>query len=34
MLKIDLEKAYDNVAWDYDYMLRRFWFGAKWKGWI
>ncbi|GJQ94896.1 RNA-directed DNA polymerase, eukaryota [Tanacetum coccineum] len=35
ILKIDFEKAYDSVRWDYlDDVLRKFGFGEKWCGWI
>ncbi|GJU70757.1 RNA-directed DNA polymerase, eukaryota, reverse transcriptase zinc-binding domain protein [Tanacetum coccineum] len=35
ILKIDFEKAYDSVLWDYlDDVLRKFGFGEKWCGWI
>ncbi|GJR82179.1 RNA-directed DNA polymerase, eukaryota, reverse transcriptase zinc-binding domain protein [Tanacetum coccineum] len=35
ILKIDFEKAYDSVHWDYlDDVLRKFGFGEKWCGWI
>lgn len=33
--KMDLEKAYDHVNWDFLlYMLRRCGFGGKWYSWI
>jgi hypothetical protein len=33
--KMDLEKAYDNVNWEFHlYMLRRCGFGGKWCSWI
>jgi hypothetical protein len=33
--KMDLEKAYNHVNWDFLlYMLRRCWFGRKWCSWI
>jgi hypothetical protein len=35
MCKMDLEKAYDHVNWDFLlYMLRRCGFGEKWCSWI
>lgn len=35
IFKIDMEKAYDHVKWSFiDYMLNRFGFGTKWRGWI
>ncbi|GJS00950.1 RNA-directed DNA polymerase, eukaryota, reverse transcriptase zinc-binding domain protein [Tanacetum coccineum] len=35
LLKIDFEKAYDFVRWDYlDDALKNFGFGEKWCGWI
>ncbi|GKA85174.1 RNA-directed DNA polymerase, eukaryota, reverse transcriptase zinc-binding domain protein [Tanacetum coccineum] len=35
ILKIDFEKAYDSVRWDYlDDVLRKIGFGEKWCGWI
>ncbi|GKA60514.1 RNA-directed DNA polymerase, eukaryota, reverse transcriptase zinc-binding domain protein, partial [Tanacetum coccineum] len=35
ILKIDFEKAYDSIRWDYlDDVLRKFGFGEKWCGWI
>ena len=35
MCKMDLEKAYDHVNWDFLlYMLKRCGFGEKWCSWI
>ncbi|PWA37461.1 RNA-directed DNA polymerase, eukaryota, Reverse transcriptase zinc-binding domain protein [Artemisia annua] len=35
IFKIDFEKAYDSVRWDYlDDVLNNFGFGTKWRGWI
>ena len=35
LFKIDLEKAYDHVEWEFvDYMLFKFGFGGTWRGWI
>ncbi|GJZ25236.1 RNA-directed DNA polymerase, eukaryota [Tanacetum coccineum] len=35
IFKIDFEKAYDSVRWDYlDDVLEKFGFGSKWRGWI
>jgi hypothetical protein len=35
ILKVDFEKAYDSVDWNFlDYMLGRFGFCAKWRGWM
>nr|GFC08935.1 RNA-directed DNA polymerase, eukaryota, reverse transcriptase zinc-binding domain protein [Tanacetum cinerariifolium] len=35
IFKIDFEKAYNSVRWDYlDDVLRRFGFGDRWCGWI
>ncbi|XXG89385.1 hypothetical protein AAC387_Pa12g1395 [Persea americana] len=35
LLKIDLEKAYDHVDWNFvDYMLFRFGFGETWRRWM
>ncbi|GJZ38408.1 RNA-directed DNA polymerase, eukaryota, reverse transcriptase zinc-binding domain protein [Tanacetum coccineum] len=35
ILKVDFEKAYDSVRWDYLHdVLRKFGFGDRWCGWI
>ncbi|GJS48219.1 RNA-directed DNA polymerase, eukaryota, reverse transcriptase zinc-binding domain protein [Tanacetum coccineum] len=35
IFKVDFEKAYYSVHWDYlDDVLKRFGFGEKWCGWI
>ncbi|GJY48884.1 RNA-directed DNA polymerase, eukaryota, reverse transcriptase zinc-binding domain protein [Tanacetum coccineum] len=35
IFKVDFEKAYDSVRWDYlDDILKKFGFGDKWCGWI
>ncbi|GJW75101.1 RNA-directed DNA polymerase, eukaryota, reverse transcriptase zinc-binding domain protein, partial [Tanacetum coccineum] len=35
VFKVDFEKAFDSVRWDYlDDILRRFSFGEKWCSWI
>lgn len=35
MCKLDMEKTYDYVSWDFvDYMLGRLGFGRKWRHWI
>ncbi|GJX58871.1 RNA-directed DNA polymerase, eukaryota [Tanacetum coccineum] len=35
LFKVDFEKAYDSVRWDYlDDILRKFGFGEKWCEWI
>ncbi|GJZ50302.1 RNA-directed DNA polymerase, eukaryota [Tanacetum coccineum] len=35
IFKVDFEKAYDSVCWDYlDDVLKNFGFGDKWRGWI
>jgi hypothetical protein len=35
IFKVDFVKAYDSVSWSFlDYMLRRFGFDDKWRGWI
>ncbi|GKV05619.1 hypothetical protein SLEP1_g17606 [Rubroshorea leprosula] len=35
LFKIDFEKAYDKVSWDFlDYMMQRMGFCAKWRNWI
>ena len=35
VFKIDFEKAYDNVSWDFlDFVLQNKNFGSKWRGWI
>ncbi|GJS90564.1 RNA-directed DNA polymerase, eukaryota [Tanacetum coccineum] len=35
LFKVDFEKAFDSVRWDYlDDILNKFGFGAKWRNWI
>ncbi|GJX77443.1 RNA-directed DNA polymerase, eukaryota [Tanacetum coccineum] len=35
LFKVDFEKAYDSVRWDYlDDILNKFGFGSKWRMWI
>ncbi|GJT46364.1 RNA-directed DNA polymerase, eukaryota [Tanacetum coccineum] len=35
IFKVDFEKAYDSVRWDYlDDVLNKFGFGSKWRDWI
>ncbi|KAK2372487.1 hypothetical protein QL285_073613 [Trifolium repens] len=35
ILKVDFEKAYDSVEWEFlDYMLERFGFCQKWRNWM
>ncbi|GJY58836.1 RNA-directed DNA polymerase, eukaryota [Tanacetum coccineum] len=35
IFKVDFEKAFDSVRWDYlDGILSNFGFGPKWRGWI
>nr|GEV41831.1 RNA-directed DNA polymerase, eukaryota [Tanacetum cinerariifolium] len=35
LFKVDFEKAYDSVRWDYlDDILNKFGFGLKWRMWI
>jgi hypothetical protein len=35
VLKVDFENVYDSVSWGFfDYMLRRFGFGEKWRAWM
>lgn len=34
ILKLDLEKVYDNTNWDFlDYMMARKGFGSNWRSW-
>ncbi|GLU12167.1 hypothetical protein SLE2022_288680 [Rubroshorea leprosula] len=35
ILKVDFEKAYDCVNWNFlNYMMKKFGFGEIWRGWI
>ncbi|GJX38510.1 RNA-directed DNA polymerase, eukaryota, reverse transcriptase zinc-binding domain protein [Tanacetum coccineum] len=35
IFKVDFEKAYDSVRWDFlDNILKNFGFGERWRGWI
>jgi hypothetical protein len=35
IFKVDFEKAYDSVDWNFlDYMLERFGFSSKWRSWM
>nr|GEW02867.1 RNA-directed DNA polymerase, eukaryota [Tanacetum cinerariifolium] len=35
IFKVDFEKAFDSVRWDYlDDILHKFGFGSRWRGWI
>lgn len=35
LCKLDIEKAYDRVDWDFlSYMLRIMGFGSKWRRWM
>ncbi|XP_058764508.1 uncharacterized protein LOC131637959 [Vicia villosa] len=35
LFKVDFEKAYDKVNWNFlRYMFRKMGFGAKWRGWM
>ncbi|GJS23933.1 RNA-directed DNA polymerase, eukaryota [Tanacetum coccineum] len=35
IFKVDFEKAFDSVRWDFlDDLLGKFGFGSKWRGWI
>ncbi|GJW85657.1 putative reverse transcriptase domain-containing protein [Tanacetum coccineum] len=34
IFKVDLEKAYDSVCWDYlDVIMKKFGFGVRWRRW-
>lgn len=35
VIKIDLEKAFDKIDWDFlDYIMARKGFGSKWQSWM
>lgn len=35
LVKVDFEKAYDCVSWDFlRFMMERMGFGSKWMGWM
>ncbi|GJR19664.1 putative RNA-directed DNA polymerase, eukaryota, reverse transcriptase zinc-binding domain protein [Tanacetum coccineum] len=35
VFKIDFEKAYDSLCWEYlDYVMMQFGFGSRWRDWI
>jgi hypothetical protein len=35
LFKVDFERAYDTVSWNFlDYMMARMGFAAVWRGWI
>jgi hypothetical protein len=35
IFKVNFEKARDSVSWSFlDYLLGRFDFGSKWRGWM
>lgn len=35
IFKINFEKAYDSLSWEYlDFVMQRFGFGVNWRSWI
>lgn len=35
MLKLDFQKAFDTVSWDFlDSLLEKYGFGSKWRFWL